>query len=351
MSDEQSIDTDLGASLDRRATGSRRRISRRARAPPGRRGSRIRPAARASARSGGGVPGRGWRARRHRRSDRRGRSMRRFVLCLIATLAAAAGAAGRVGAPRAAASRIAWVLGSPTIPSLLPGVAERPVVWLGRARALGSRWVRIGVLWGDVAPDTPARAFPGRRPAATPHYKWSALDRAVRPRPAHGQTPMINVHSAPRWAEGAGMPTWATEGPGTPTRRPSAPSPAPSRCATPGHFPDPLTADVPPAGALLPGLERAQPAPATSPRNGWGTRTVASSPIARVCTARCSTPSTPGSSAQTGRPGVRRRDRPVRGPGRAGPDAAQDLPRGNVLPQRVVAAHGMSGRCGPPRRT
>lgn len=85
-------------------------------------------------------------------------------------------------------------------------------VWIHRAVAEGAQMVRVNVVWSQVAPPSPPPGFDASDPDS-PGYNWSATDAAVRDLTAHGLKVMIDVLSAPRWAEGPGMPAY--EPPGT----------------------------------------------------------------------------------------------------------------------------------------
>lgn len=148
------------------------------------------------------------------------------------------------------------------LPSLTLGFSSDPVltsgppddaVWISRALAEGAQMVRVNVAWSEVAPATPPPGFNAADPGS-PAYSWSAVDSAVRDLSAHGLKILINVGSAPTWAEGPGMPAYEPAG----TWRPD-----PNRFAAfataiarryDGHYPDP---DNP--GRFLPRVRYWQP--------------------------------------------------------------------------------------------
>ena len=111
--------------------------------------------------------------------------------------------------------------------------------WLGKAQGLGSSWVRIGVVWATVAPwDRPRHWNPTN--AADRNYRWGQLDRAVRAAVAHGQTPLLDVHYAPRWAEGRHRPKWAYGGSWEPSATAYGQFARALAQRYSGSFPDPL---------------------------------------------------------------------------------------------------------------
>src|SRR5579871_2512792 len=70
-------------------------------------------------------------------------------------------------------------------------------VWLGRAIASGATVVRIGESWSTLAPTRPASPVN----PADPAYNWTTLDLEVERAAAAGLIPVVDVTSAPRWAE------------------------------------------------------------------------------------------------------------------------------------------------------
>ena len=78
--------------------------------------------------------------------------------------------------------------------------------WLARTEAAGSSWVRLGVLWSQIAPATPPPGFDARDPA-DPAYNWTALDGVVQSAVADHQRVLLQILFAPTWATGPGAPT------------------------------------------------------------------------------------------------------------------------------------------------
>lgn len=75
--------------------------------------------------------------------------------------------------------------------------------WLSKVQAMGSRNVRLTVRWRYVAPEQPSAAFVATDPAS-PEYRWADLDLAVDRANAAGQRVLLQVVTAPAWAEGPG---------------------------------------------------------------------------------------------------------------------------------------------------
>ncbi len=116
-------------------------------------------------------------------------------------------------------------------------------LWISRAVAEGAGIVRVDIKWSDVAPSAPPPGFDAANPAS-PDYDWAPVDAAVRDLHAHGLAVLLNIYSAPSWAEGPHMPS--SEPPGT--WRPNAADYAAFATAVArrydGHFPDPLQPGV-----------------------------------------------------------------------------------------------------------
>jgi hypothetical protein len=77
--------------------------------------------------------------------------------------------------------------------------------WVDQARAEGAGIVRVNVLWSEVAP---AERPPGFAPGdpASPGYNFSAPDAQVTTLASRGLGVLINISSAPAWAEGPNRP-------------------------------------------------------------------------------------------------------------------------------------------------
>ena len=71
---------------------------------------------------------------------------------------------------------------------------------LTRVRSAGASVVRLYLIWRHVAPTTLPASFRPTNPA-DPHYDWKAVDRIVKLAHAHGVELLIDVLSAPVWAQ------------------------------------------------------------------------------------------------------------------------------------------------------
>jgi len=109
-------------------------------------------------------------------------------------------------------------LAEPAFGSPDPGLRGE---WLARARGAGAELALLGVNWSAVAPSAPPAGFDAADPA-DPAYDWAALDGAVVDAVAQGLAPVLNVQSAPAWAEGPGRPSAAEAPPGTWMPQPAA---------------------------------------------------------------------------------------------------------------------------------
>ncbi len=134
------------------------------------------------------------------------RLLRAGMLLVLACLAVAALAA----APAASASphRLRLGYGDPIFKSTNSAFRER---WLGRASQSGASMARINVRWSGIAPAPLPAGFEATNPAS-PGYRWSALDAAVRGAEAHGLEVMFTILEAPTWAEGPNRPSEAKQG-------------------------------------------------------------------------------------------------------------------------------------------
>jgi hypothetical protein len=162
-----------------------------------------------------------------------------LVLALCACLTASTATASATVNPLAIAPPGGGSLGlgltdDPLFVESSPGDQD---VWLTRARALGSSWIRIDVLWRAVAPYSEPQHFHAEDPSDRA-YNWSQIDGAVRAAVAHGQTPLVNVHSAPLWAEGRGRPSWAAVGSWEPSAAALEAFAHALAVRYSGHFPD-----------------------------------------------------------------------------------------------------------------
>jgi hypothetical protein len=73
-----------------------------------------------------------------------------------------------------------------------------------RIHAAGSRFVRLDVIWSNVAPAALSTVKPHGFDAANPGdpgYDWGTLDNDVRLAVAHGLEPVVGFEAAPLWAQ------------------------------------------------------------------------------------------------------------------------------------------------------
>jgi hypothetical protein len=77
--------------------------------------------------------------------------------------------------------------------------------WIDRARADGARLVRVNVFWSEVAPVQRPAGFVPADPSS-PGYNWSLVDAEVEALAHRGMRVLMNLSSAPIWAEGPDRP-------------------------------------------------------------------------------------------------------------------------------------------------
>jgi hypothetical protein len=79
-----------------------------------------------------------------------------------------------------------------------------------RIRAAGARIARVYLYWSLVAPTgpEPPAGFQPRDPA-DPNYHWQSFDTQIQTLSAAGLEPMVQILSAPEWAEGSSSGTYA----------------------------------------------------------------------------------------------------------------------------------------------
>jgi hypothetical protein len=77
--------------------------------------------------------------------------------------------------------------------------------WLGQARSLGATAVRLDASWVGIAPGKRPRGFNAANPAAS-GYRWTTMDANVRVAAARGESILLLVQGAPKWAAGPGLP-------------------------------------------------------------------------------------------------------------------------------------------------
>lgn len=140
----------------------------------------------------------------------RRRSSRALLPALaVALLALALGPAGARAAALPGPST--FVTGVVDNPSFQYTDQATRSLWLGRARALGSSFVRIDVNWSAIAPAQDVAGFQAADPS-DPHYSWATLDATVTTAVADHQTVMLMLYDAPLWAQALNPPAYATPG-------------------------------------------------------------------------------------------------------------------------------------------
>ncbi len=80
--------------------------------------------------------------------------------------------------------------------------------WLGRARSIGSTWIRLRANWYQIAPSQRPANFRESDPAA-PGYSWTRLDASLRSAAAAHQRVLLELVAPPLWALGPHAPKWA----------------------------------------------------------------------------------------------------------------------------------------------
>jgi len=76
---------------------------------------------------------------------------------------------------------------------------------LERIRAAGAKYVEIRIDWSSVAPSgsTTPTGFQPTDPA-DPNYNWAIYDSQIKAAASAGLKPLVDISSAPLWAEGSG---------------------------------------------------------------------------------------------------------------------------------------------------
>lgn len=123
-------------------------------------------------------------------------------------------------------------------PSFQSSASTVRSLWLGRAQQIGSAAVRLTAEWSQIAPSRYPRGFHAANPA-DPHYNFSTLDAAVSTAVADGQTVLLMVFHAPRWAEAPDRPRYVAPGAWDPRPRALAAFAHALASRYSGRFPDP----------------------------------------------------------------------------------------------------------------
>jgi hypothetical protein len=95
--------------------------------------------------------------------------------------------------------------------ALASGNATTQAFWVPRADKERAQIIRLDVSWSAVAPKMLPATFTATNPA-DPNYNWVTVDEQVRELATSGFKIMIDIESAPTWAEGPNMPKSATAG-------------------------------------------------------------------------------------------------------------------------------------------
>ena len=141
-----------------------------------------------------------------------------LLALLVAALAAAVAAPLTLaGAKSRPATKAAIrTVKSPTEPGLTLGLsgatnqlasgsASDLLSWDGKARDVSTQIVRVNVSWASIAPATLPSGFNASNPNSS-GYNWSATDQEIKDVAAAGFKPLLQVQSAPTWAEGSNIP-------------------------------------------------------------------------------------------------------------------------------------------------
>jgi hypothetical protein len=99
-----------------------------------------------------------------------------------------------LGAPAASAAR-------PLATGVtVPDVGTPDQLAYNRIKKAGASYTRIAISWRQVAPtEKPAQWNP--TDPADPHYNWGVPDQQLERAVKAGLTPIIQINSAPGWAE------------------------------------------------------------------------------------------------------------------------------------------------------
>lgn len=122
---------------------------------------------------------------------------------------------------------------------LTAGSSSRRAVWLQRAVHEGAGFIRVGIDWSQVAPAQRPTGFDPANPASR-GYRWGPADAVIRQISARGLRVLVQISDAPRWAEGASMPSNAEAGTWKPNAVQFADFAEAAARRYSGTFPDPL---------------------------------------------------------------------------------------------------------------
>jgi hypothetical protein len=111
--------------------------------------------------------------------------------------------------------------------------------WISRAASQGATVVRLTVGWSAVAPQALPQGFDAANPGS-PFYDWGRYDQLVRAVATTHLSILLDVTSAPVWAEGPGRPSTAAPGTWEPNPQAFQAFAHAAALRYSGHFPDPL---------------------------------------------------------------------------------------------------------------
>jgi hypothetical protein len=124
------------------------------------------------------------------------------LTCLLATTGSRAAAATQATRLPGPASLALGFVDDPLYENTPPASELHAMT---QAARIGSTWVRLSVIWNEIAPATRPAHFSAADPA-DPHYTWTSMDAAVRAAAAAHQHILLSVYSPPAWALGKGPP-------------------------------------------------------------------------------------------------------------------------------------------------
>jgi hypothetical protein len=124
----------------------------------------------------------------------------------FAVLAAALAAAAALALPATGSARVHGLkTGFTDIDAFQNASPEDRALAFQRAHAAGATFVRLAFSWAAIADATPANLADTSDPAWA-GYQWTFSDDIIRQAESAGLTPIVEITSAPPWAEGPNRP-------------------------------------------------------------------------------------------------------------------------------------------------
>lgn len=124
------------------------------------------------------------------------------VLCLAALTASAGVASSQRGVPaqevRMYSTSGTTQLRTAVVDPFFFGGPQRDAAF-AMSRSAGATYVKLGVSWRAIAPQTPPTGFDPEDPTS-PGYSWTGLDAIVESAASAGLTPILSVSDNPPWA-------------------------------------------------------------------------------------------------------------------------------------------------------